>query len=410
MAQSFLKHQLANGMTILAEKMPGVKSAAMALYVPAGAHNDPINQMGCATVLSELVLRGAGSRDSREITNYLDTLGLQRSSSASSLHTRFSAAALPDQVYQSIPVYADILQRPMLPEEGFTAARELALQSLNGVEDEPRQKLLIKLRECYWPWPYGRNVMGTKDDLTDLTYDKTIDSFKKRYTPQGAIFSIAGDIDFAAVRDHVESSFKNWTPVAIPKVNGPTAQRNQHFEQQKSEQTHIGVGHASVPEVDPNYYAARISIEVLSGGMSGRLFTEIREKKGLVYAVSGSYSSLPDLGAFFAYAGTSNERAQQTLDQLLVELKRLSEGITQAELDRAKTALKASIIMSGESTSARASAVAHDHLIRGRIRTMDEIIEEIDKTTLTKVNEYLASNPAKDFTIVIVGPKELQLP
>ncbi|MBC7784808.1 MAG: insulinase family protein [Burkholderiales bacterium] len=397
-------------MTILAEKMAGVRSAAMTFLVPAGGSNDPIGGTGCATVLSELVMRGAGSRDSREFSNYLDTLGLQRSSSASSLHTRFGAAALPSLIMEGLGAYADIVRRAHLPEEGFEAARDLALQSLAGVDDEPRQKLLIRLRECYWPWPYGRNVMGNKEDLTALTYAGIQEAYRSRYNPGGAVLSIAGDVDFASITDRAQSLFGDWPNQEPASVPGPHTQKRYHYEYQKSEQTHIGIAYRSVSEMHQDYYSARLAIEVLAGGMSGRLFTEIREKKGLVYSVSGSYSSLPGMGAVFGYAGTSNERAQQTLDQLIVELKRMSHGVTQAELDRAKIGLKASTIMSGESTTGRAAAIAHDHLIRGRIRSMDEIIDAIGSTTLQDVNDYLQRNPAEDFTVVTVGPKELVTP
>jgi predicted Zn-dependent peptidase len=153
-----------------------------------------------------------------------------------------------------------------------------------------------------------------------------------------------------------------------------------------------------------------MAVEILSGGMSGRLFTEIREKRALVYNVSASYAGLKDRGSIMGYAGTSNERAQATLDCFIAELHRLSEGVTPAELARAKTGIKASTIMSGESSSSRAGAIAHDFFIRGRIRTLEEIKNEIDAVTVEKVNAYLAAHKPGPFTIVTVGPKELKLP
>jgi predicted Zn-dependent peptidase len=154
----------------------------------------------------------------------------------------------------------------------------------------------------------------------------------------------------------------------------------------------------------------RLAIEVLSGGMSGRLFTEVREKRGLVYNVSAGYMSLKGQGSILGYAGTSNERAQATLDTVIHELYRLHEGVSKEELDRAKTGLKASTIMQGESTSARAGAIAHDYFMRGRIRTLDEIKAALDSVTLDQVNAWLKKNPPGPFTIVTVGPKELKIP
>jgi predicted Zn-dependent peptidase len=410
LAQNFLLHKLPNGLTVVAEKMTGVRSAAMILLLPAGGAVDPAGRTGTATVLSDLVLRGAGSRNSKQLTDHLDLLGLQRGSSASVTHTRFSAAALADRVFDGMPVYADIVRRAHLPHEGFESSRDLALQNLESIDDEPRQKMMVQLRACHWPHPFGRNTQGEKADLQALTLDEVKAFYAARFTPDDAVISVAGDIDFGRVKDAIESHFGDWSPTQAPRPKPTPSEKRYAYQHQESEQTHIGLACKCVDEAHPDYYPARLAIEALSGGMSGRLFTEIREKKALVYAVSGSYASLPGVAALFGYAGTTNERAQQTLDAYFVELKRLAEGITQAELDRAKTGLMASTIMSEESTSARASAMAHDWVIRGRLRTLDEIVAALESVTLARVNDYLAANPFTDATVVIVGPKELTVP
>jgi predicted Zn-dependent peptidase len=410
LAERYFQHTFANGLTLLAEQMPGMQSAAMTLLVPAGASTDPVDRSGSATVLSDLVLRGAGSRDSRALTDYLDSLGLQRSSTVGVHHSRFGCAALAGKVMNGLEVYGDIVRRPHLPESGFHAARDLALQALAGIDDEPRQKLMIKLREWHLPSPYGRNTMGQKDHLEKLTVELARADHARRYHARDAILSVAGNIDFDELKDEVERNFGDWNGQAEPPVEILPPPGNYHHEQQKSEQTHIGIAYPSVTETDPDYYTMRLAVEVLSGGMSGRLFTEVREKRGLCYSVWAGYSSLKGQGSILGYAGTSNDRAQATLDCLVGELHRLSDGVNQAELDRAKTGLKASTIMQGESTSARAGAIAHDFFIRGRIRTLDEIKDAIDSVTVEKVNTYLKAHKPGPFTIVIVGPKELKLP
>ena len=410
MPERYFQHTFPNGLTLLAEKMSGVQSAAMTFLVPAGSATDPADRSGAATVLSDLVLRGAGPRDSRQLTDHLDSLGLQRSSSVGVHHTRFGCAALSARVMQGLGVYADIVRRPHLPETGFEAARDLALQALAGLEDEPRQKLLIKLREWHLPSPYGRSSMGQKDHLEKLTLDLCKADHGRRYHADGAIMALAGNIDFGAVRDEVGKYFGDWNGAHETKVEVLPPPGNFHHEHQKSEQTHIGIAWPSIPETDRDYYTLRLALEVLSGGMSGRLFTEVREKRGLCYSVWAGYTSLKGQGSVLGYAGTSNDRAQATLDCFVSELHRLSEGVTEAELDRAKTGLKASTIMQGESTSARAGAIAHDYFIRGRIRTLEEIKSAIDSVTVAQVNDYLKSHRAGPFTIVTVGPKELKLP
>ena len=410
MPERYFQHTFPNGLTLLAERMPGVQSAGMTFLVPAGSATDPVDRSGAATVLSDLVLRGAGNRDSRQLTDHLDSLGLQRSSSVGVHHTRFGCAALSARVMQGLGVYADIVRRPHLPEPGFYAARDLALQALAGLDDEPRQKLLIKLREWHLPSPYGRSSMGQKDHLEKLTIDLCKSDHGRRYHADGAILAVAGNIDFSALRDEVAKHFGDWNGQADAKVEVLPPPGNFHHEHQQSEQTHIGIAWPSIPETDAAYYTLRLALEVLSGGMSGRLFTEVREKRGLCYSVWAGYTSLKGQGSVLGYAGTSNERAQATLDCFISELHRLSEGVTQPELERAKTGLKASTIMQGESSSARVGAIAHDYFIRGRIRTLEEIKAAIDGVTVDHVNAYLKKHKAGPFTIVTVGPKELKLP
>ena len=410
MGERYFQHTFPNGLTLLGERMPGMQSAAMTLLLEAGSSTDPVDRLGSATVLSDLVLRGAGPRDSRQLTDYLDSLGLQRSSSVGIHHTRFGCAALAEKVFAGLPVYSDIVRRARLPEDGFRAARDLALQALAGIDDDPRQKLLIKLREWHFPSPYGRCSMGKKDNLEKLTIELCKADYSRRYHSHEAILAMAGNIDFEHMKAEVARHFGDWNGMPTAPVEVMPPPGNFHHEKQESEQTHIGIAYPSIPETHPDYYTVRLAMEVLSGGMSGRLFTEIREKRALVYNVWAGYSSLKGQGSIFGYAGTSNDRAQATLDTFIGELHRFTAGVTQDELDRAKIGLKASTIMQGESTSARAGAIAHDYFMRGRIRTLDEIKQAIDSVTLDQVNAYLKTHEPGPFTIVTVGPKELKVP
>lgn len=410
MSERYFQHTFPNGLTLLGEQMPGMQSAAMTLLFEAGSSTDPVGRLGSATILSDLILRGAGNRDSRQLTDYLDSLGLQRSSSVGVHHTRLGTAAVGPKVIESLATYADIVMRPRLPDTGFKAARDLALQALAGLEDEPRQKLLIKLREWHFPSPYGRSSMGEKADLENLTLELCKSDFAHRYQAKNAIISLAGNIDFDEIRRVVETHFGGWASHPLPPIQLAPPPGNYFHQSQQSEQTHIGIAYPSIPETHEDYYTVRMAVEVLSGGMSGRLFTEVREKRGLCYSVWAGYSSLKNQGSILGYAGTSNDRAQATLDCFMAELHRLSDGITEPELARAKTGLKASTIMQGESTSARAGAIAHDFFMRGRLRTLDEIKDSIDSVTVDRVNAYLKKHRPGPFTIVTVGPKELIRP
>ena len=409
MSERYFLHKFDNGLTFVAEELPAMQSAAMTLMLAAGAAGDAVHRRGSATVVADLVLRGAGERDSRQLTDYLDSLGLQRAGSVGVHHTRFGCAGIAARVVQSLEVYADIVRRPRLPEEGFAAARDLALQSLAGLEDDPRQKLLVKLRETFLPSPLGRNPTGDPGDLAKLTLAVCRADWQRRYTPNEAILTVAGNIHFAVVRDEIGRCLGDWTGSAPTPLRLTPSRQRVHHERQESEQTHIGIAYPSVPETDSDYYVVRLAVEVLSGGMSGRLFTEIREKRGLCYSVWAGYTATKELGGVLAYAGSSNDRAQATLDCLIGEIHRLAEGITAAELERAKTGLKAATIMQGESTSARAGAIAHDYFMRGRVRTLDEIKSQIDRVSVERVNEYLKRNLPGPFTVVTVGARELKI-
>lgn len=408
MSETFFQHTFANGLVLLAEPMAGVQSAAMNLLVPAGAATDPIDRSGTANILSDLIFRGAGARDTRELSNHLDSLGLERTSSVGVHHTRLSCRGLGDRVLEGLSTHADIVRRPHLPEDGFRAARDLAIQAVEGLEDDPRQKLFIKLHEWHLPSPYGRPSVGRIEQLRKITRELAVHDFGTRYHAGEAILAVAGNIEWQRLKDEVERHFGDWR-IGEPTETELLPPPGRFFHQpQESEQTHIGLAWKTICETDPDYYVMRLAIEVLSGGMSGRLFTEIREKRGLVYHVSAGYSSLKDYGGIFGYAGTSNERAQETLDAFISELDRFTRGVTADELARAKVGLKSATIMQGESTGARSGAIAHDWFMRRRIRTLDEMKQAINAITLDQVNAWITANPPGPFTIVTVGPRELK--
>ncbi|MEM8875749.1 MAG: pitrilysin family protein [Planctomycetota bacterium] len=400
-------HTLPNGFTLLAEPMDGVASAAMTLQVAAGAASDPVSRLGTATVLSELVLRGAGDRDSRTLTEYLDFLGLMRGASAGTNHTRFSAAGVSGNVLEALPAYADVLRRPHLKEDDFQAARELAVAALQGLDDDPRQQLFVLLREWFWPAPLGRNAMGDPEHLAKMTVDTCKLHHAERYQPDDGLIAVAGKIDVDAWRSAVEAQLGDWTGPGIDEEQLHPPAGPRHFEETDSEQTHIGLAMPAEPEQSPEYYAARVAIEILGGSSSARLFTEVREKRGLCYAVSASYSSLPGLAGLFIYSGTSNERAQATLDTINDEVKKFGQGVSEDEVERAKVGLAAATVMASESTSARANALARDWRVHGRLRSLDEIVSAIETVTVADVNAYAEKQVATPVTRVIVGPKDL---
>ncbi len=405
-------HQLANGLTLVAEKVESVRSAAMVLLVPAGASTDPADALGSSNILADWIMRGAGSRDNRALTDYLDSLGIQRSCGAETVFMRFSASMLARNLSAALEVYADIVQRPALPEAGFSPARDLAMQQIDAIEDEPSQKLNLMLRARHLPEPFGRAVVGLREHLAALGPNSLRQDYQRRFNPCGAILSVAGDIDFQSVRDQVEKHFSAWRaqPPVHPEVRA-APRGMQHLDQQTN-QVQIGLAYDTVCESDPRSLLAQMAVGVLSGGMGARLFSEIREKQGLCYAVHAGYMSLkkPGPGVVVGYAGTVPERAQKTLDSFLVELHRLGNGVTADELERTRIGMKSRVIMQGESSASRAGAIAADYHYYGRTRTLEELRSAIEAVSLTDINNFLAANPPGAITVVTIGPGKITVP
>jgi len=174
-------------------------------------------------------------------------------------------------------------------------------------------------------------------------------------------------------------------------------------------QVHIALMTRTARFVDKEYYDARTAASVLSGGMSARLFTEVREKRGLCYAIGAKYHSLKEAAGISCYAGTAPEKAQETLDVVIGEFRRLAEGISEEELERAKVGLKSSLVMQSESSSSRSGSIGSDYYMLGRVRTLDEIKEKIEARTVDSILGFLRANPFEEFTVVTIGPREVRV-
>jgi len=407
--QEVYQHTFPNGLTLLAERMAHVRSAALNFLVPAGCAYDPPEQLGIASVLSDLITRGAGDFDSRALTLALDSLGLDRDESVGALHMRFWGATLARNLPAALEIYADILRRPHLPADEIDPVKALALQDLQSLEDEPRQKALLELRRRHYPAPLGRDRRGTEEGINRLNARALHTHYERLFRPQGTILSVAGNIEWESLRDQVGRLFGDWEAADVPALKIGTAPGKRTHLSKETTQTHIGIAYASVPIGQPDYYAAMGAVNVLSGGMSARLFTEVREKRGLCYAVWASYQTFKDRAGVICYAGTTNERAQETLDVTLGELQRLQAGIELEEVERVQAGLKSSLIMQEESTSARAGSLASDWYYLGRVRTFDEIQSAINALSPESIVSHLRRCPPGDFTIVTLGPKALRL-
>lgn len=399
---------LPNGLTLVAESIPGVRSAAFVLLLPAGAVTDPEGQEGMATLLEGLVYRGAGSRNARALSDALDSLGVQRSGGAELEQASFGAAMLADDLEAALALYADIVRRPHLPADQLSAERDLALKKLDRLNDSPAEKLFLHLRETYFTSPHRRTPLGTREGLLAITPEDVRADHARRYRPDGAILAVAGKVDWSRLQRVVEEQFGDWEGSA-PPIPAPIAQTSPQYRHipQETAQEQIGVAYPSAGLGEPGYADARMAIEVLSGGMSGRLFTEVRERRGLVYSVRASHTSLKGAGVVFAYAGTTPERSQETLEVLLAELQRIAQGVTEEEVERARVGLLSALVMQGEASRARAQSIARDIYLLGRVRSLEEIRTTFSRVTPESIVAHLRERPPGNFTVVTLGPRML---
>lgn len=410
MGQQVYQHTLPNGLVLLAERMEHVRSVAVNFLVPAGAAFDPEGQFGAASVLAEMLTRGAGARDSRQLSLALDNLGVDRSESAGVVNLRLGGSALARNVLPLLDIYADILLRPHLPEEELEPVQSLALQELEGLEDSPQGKVMVELHRRYYPAPLNKDRRGRAEDIEALTIGAVRAQYQRLVRPNKAIISVAGNVEWEPLKARVEALFGQWEPGAVPDVVPQEHRPRSEHLHKDSAQTQIAFAYPSVPIGHPDYFAARAAEGVLSGGMSARLFTEVREKRGLCYSVGVRHETFRDRGTMIGYAGTGPDRAQQTLDVTIAELRKLKDGVTADEIDRVKAGLKSSLIMAEESTGARAGSIASDWYFLGRVRSFDEIQGAIDALTPAAVMAHLERHPVRDVTLVTLGQSPLTIP
>ncbi|MCH7555919.1 MAG: insulinase family protein [Planctomycetes bacterium] len=407
MTEKLDKHILENGMVLLGEPMEGVASVAFGFILPAGAALLPEGCCGAGAVVSDWIFRGAGDKSSKELGDALDGLGLHRAGSVGSSHITVGAALEAGNLAQALDLYADIILKPSLKEDQFELARQLAVDGVLSLDDEPRQKVMLKLRERFYPSPLGRSPAGEIAELKALTAENAKQIIKDNFNLSQTIFTVAGKYDFDTVCQQIEKLFETKQQKTIESVTlGSKAGKYTHIDNDGA-QVHIGLMTETVKPTDEDYYNARVAVSVLSGGMSARLFTKVREERGLCYAIGARYHCLKDAAGIMCYAGTTPDKAQETLDVIIQQFDKLGDGISEEEIQRAKVGLESSLILSSESSSSRAGAIASDYYILGRVRSLDEIKNKIEATSVDSVLGFLRSNKFKDYTVVTIGPKQV---
>lgn len=403
---------LSCGMKVAVESIPNADSVAINWLLPAGSAMESNDGIGVTAMLSEMLLRGAGGMNSRDFSNALDRLGVDRSVGVRTHHMSVFSVMRGEKLDSAIELIDMLVRQPALADDSLEPVRSLCLQAIDSLTDDPAELIMLKLRDRHLPPPFNRNSYGERAVIESATAQELRAFWNTHAVPRGAILGVAGKVDAHHFIAELETRLADWSgAVAEPHTLREPERGTLHVEQDTA-QVHLVVAFDAPSEASPDSVLERVAISVLSGSTSSRLFTEVRQKRSLCYSVSASYASGRDFSTVSAYAGTTPQRAQETLDVTVSEFHRLfsGAGATEDEFNRAIIGLKSYLVMQGESTSARAGALAADIFKIGRPRPLTELAERIDRVTLTQLNDYLASRSLGPMTIASIGPSPLAEP
>lgn len=398
MTDRFERTELPGGPVVLTERMPGVRSASIGVWVKAGSVHEAAQEMGISHMLEHMVFKGTARRTARELALVLERLGGSLDAYTTREHTSFQARVLDADVETAVDVLADLVLSPLLRPEDLELEREVVLEEIATVEDTPDDLVFDLHAALLWGGhPYGYSILGTRETVGAFTADDLRRMHMARYRRGNLIIAAAGNVEHEAIVEAVGTRFGS-APDGAPVANGrrpaePHPQR-EHVGRSSS-QTHLVWGRGTFGHGDPRRYAMVLLSNALGGGMSSRLFQRVREESGLAYAVYAFQSFYADAGVSGVYVGTRPDFADRVEAVVGEELSRVSrEGITQEELDDVKGQVKGQIVLSLESSSARLHRLAGTELYGEPFRTMDEITALVDAVTLddvaTLAAEYFA--------------------
>ncbi len=401
--------ELPNGIRVVVEPMAGAKSVVLAMRFGFGAKDDPHDRLGMARIAEDVLFKGTPSRDAREVFDAFDALGVRRGSSTQVEHTQFQAQFLPEHFESVCALYEEMFSTASFPAAEVDVTKTITLEELKRLEDSPIQQAMLLTFKAALGEPLGRVPLGEPQTLELVTPAGVRRFWTDHCRPDTLIISVAGGIDRERVVETIQDVFGGWASngTVEPDDHAVTIVDRQVHHEKESEQEHIGIVFGSVPRGHDFYYPAQVAIAVLSGSGSSRLFTEVREKRGLAYSVSAFYRARRNGGLIALYAGTTADRAEETLRVCRHEVARLAEDVTRDELGRAKTVLKGGLFTTGDLPEGRASSLLEDVFLDGNTRTIQEIADRVDSVTLDQISTYLRAHPTEPQTIVTLGPKPL---
>lgn len=391
---------LANGIRVLTEGIPGVRSAAVGVWVRQGAAHEPRTLMGASHLLEHLVFKGTRRRTARQVALSLESLGGALDAYTSREHTSFQARVLDEHVPEALDVLADLVLDPLLNDDDLELERDVVLEEIATVEDTPDDLVFDLHGNLFWgDHPYGHTILGTRETVEAMSGETLRDLHARTYSARNVVVAAAGNVTHEEVVAQAEELFGALNRGdAAPQLLAPPAPRGgEESITRESAQTHLVFGAALPGHSDPRRYGLVLLSQLLGGGMSSRLFQKIREEMALAYSVYTYQSFLSLAGISGVYVGTRPNTADKASDAVQAELDRLAEeGPSQAELDQTRQQVKGQIMLALESTGARLFRLAGFALHEEPFFTLDETLRRFDEVTLPDVSrlasEFLSSD------------------
>ena len=392
-SRNIRKTVLTNGLLVLTESMPHLRSVSMGTWIGTGSRDEAAEVNGVSHFVEHMVFKGTTSRSAQQIAREVDTIGGNLDAFTGKEMVCFNIKVLDENVAPALDVLSDLVLHPTFTPEELAREQGVILEEIKMDEDNPDYLVHEIFTQNFWKGDaLGRPILGTVETVSSFNQQTVFDFYKSRFTPRNMVFSAAGNLEHDAFVAQVERQFGSLSAEgAAPRATteAPAATPHITLKRKKSlEQVQFCLGVPAPPVNDPSRYGVYLLNTMLGGGMSSRLFQTIREDQGLAYSIYSEMNPFRDTGSLCVYAGTSVDKTEKVLRLTLEELRRLKqETVSEAELERAKDQLKSNMVIGLESSGSRMSNLARQQMYFGRFFGIDEIIEEIEAVTPDDVQE-----------------------
>ncbi|MBT8196970.1 MAG: insulinase family protein [Acidimicrobiia bacterium] len=398
---------LPNGLRVISERMPSSRSVAIGCWVDTGSRDETAVEAGSSHFLEHLLFKGSDLWDARRIAESFDAIGAHHNAFTSKEYTCYWAKMRDADLPLGVEILAEMLQRPSFRQEEIDSERNVVLEEINMNEDDPTDVAHEEFIRALWAGhPLGPPVLGTRDSITNMTRETIRGYWHRRYSPKSVVIAVAGHIEHKTLVDLVTDYFGGWQGDGIDRPHlevdtGPTVA----VRKRDTEQAHLVFGGHGLKRADDRRYAHLVLDHVLGGGMSSRLFTEIREKRGLAYAVHSFRLPMSEIGARAIYVGTTPSQAPEVLKLLRHELDKMrSDGLSADELARAKGHVKGALALAMEDTSSRMNRLGRNELTGVDHLSVDEIVAEVDAVELEDILDVAAAVCDAPYVLGATGP------